>query len=161
MRIEFRRCVERAAAAIATVTAAIALLGQPAAAQSNWIGFIKTVQPDVEVLMDGQPTRAVPGMPLQKGAVVRTGPAGSLGITLRDNTLISLGPNTEFAIDDYQFEPAKGELRLWGSVSKGTLQYVSGMIAKLKYDAVRFRTHTGVVGVRGTRFVMRVDPQTP
>jgi hypothetical protein len=49
-------------------------------------------------------------------------------------------------------------LKLWATISKGTLQYVSGVIAKLKPDAVAVRTPTGVIGVRGTRFVVMVEP---
>jgi hypothetical protein len=133
------------------------LLGPSAFAQSSLIGFVKTVQTEATVVVDGTAVRAQPGMPLRTGFVVKTGSSGSLGITLQDNTLMSFGPNTEFVVDEYLYAPGKGELKLWATLTKGTLQYVSGIIAKLKPEAVQVKTPAGIIGVRGTRFLARVD----
>jgi hypothetical protein len=127
-------------------------------AQDGLIGFIKTVQGDASLLVDGKTIKAAPGMPLQAGFIIKTGPDSSLGMTFRDNTVMSIGSNSELVVDQYLYSPGKGELKLWATISKGTLQYVSGVIAKLKPDAVAVRTPTGVIGVRGTRFVVMVEP---
>lgn len=126
-------------------------------AQSSLVGFIKTVQTEATVVVDGTPTRAQPGMPLRTGFVVKTGSEGSLGVTLQDNTLLSFGPNTEFVIDEYLYAPGKGDLKLWATLTRGTMQYVSGIIAKLKPESVQVKTPAGIIGVRGTRFLARVD----
>ncbi|MFM6990123.1 MAG: FecR domain-containing protein [Rhodoferax sp.] len=139
----------------------LALAAGLASAQGSAIGYVKTLQSDATVAAGGHAAPAALGMPLPKGFVVKTSATGSMGITLRDNTLISLGPSTEFAVDDYQFEPGKGELRLWATIGKGTLQYVSGMIAKLRPEAVVVKTPTGIIGVRGTRFVVQVEGDAP
>lgn len=136
---------------------ALMLVASPAArAQDGLIGFIKTVANDAFIIVDGRSIRAQAGMPLQTGFVVKTGPTGRMGLTLRDNTLMSFGPNTEFVVDEYLYAPGKGELKLSARLVKGTLQYVSGIIAKLKPDAVAIRVPTGVVGVRGTEFLLLV-----
>jgi hypothetical protein len=127
-------------------------------AQDGLIGFIKTVQGDASLVVDGKAIKAAPGMPLQAGFIIKTGPDSSLGMTFRDNTVMSIGSNSELVVDQYLYSPGKGELRLWATISKGTLQYVSGVIAKLKPDAVAVRTPTGVIGVRGTRFLVMVEP---
>ena len=41
-------------------------------------------------------------------------------------------------------------------VDRGSLGVVSGNIAKSKRDAMRVRTPTSMLGVRGTRFVVEV-----
>ena len=133
----------------------------PAAAQSGLIGFIKTVQAEANLVVDGKSLAAQPGMPLRTGFVVKTGADGSMGVTLQDNTVLSFGPNTEFVIDEYLYAPGKGDLKLWATFTKGTLQYVSGIIAKLKPDAVQMKTPAGIIGVRGTRFLARVDEVNP
>jgi hypothetical protein len=141
----------------------VALLGLScialAAAQEGVIGYVKTAEPDAFVIVEGKEVVAEPGTPVHRGARLRTGSQGSLGIMFHDNTRISMGPQTEVAIDDYLYEPGKGQLKLGASITKGTLHYVSGVIAKLKPEAVSVKTPTGTIGVRGTRFVAKVEPE--
>ena len=136
-------------------------LAPAACAQSSLVGFVKTVLPQADVIVDGNASRISTGMPLHKGFRVRTGPQGSLGITFTDNTMVSFGPNSEFLVDEYLYAPGRDELRLDLSLLRGSMQYVSGMIAKLKPDAVAIRTPKGIIGVRGTRFAVVVDEDTP
>mgnify|MGYP001126647623 CR=1 FL=1 len=42
-------------------------------------------------------------------------------------------------------------------LDKGSLSYVSGLITKLKPEAVTVKTPTGTIGVRGTQFLVNVD----
>lgn len=121
------------------------------------IGYVKTVTGDGFVISAGKSTKAIAGSPLQVGDTLKTSANSSLGLTLKDNTLMSFGPSTEFTIDEFLFAPSKGELKLGGKIAGGTLNYVSGAIAKLKPDAVTMRTPTGTIGIRGTHFVLKVE----
>lgn len=138
---------------------ALGLVATAALADEAVIGYIKTVQGDATVLASGHSIRAEPGTPVKASDVLKTGKASSLGITLTDNTLLSIGPDTEFVVDEYLFNPAQDELKLGASLGKGSLNYVSGVIAKLKPSAVSVRTPTGTIGVRGTHFVALVVPE--
>jgi hypothetical protein len=130
-----------------------------ACAASAQVGHVKTVSGEASVVSGDQSVAAVPGTPVAVGDVIRTGPTGSLGITLQDNTMLSFGPSTTFTLDAFLFAPAKGGLQLGGSLAAGSLHYVSGAISKLKPEAVKVKTPSGVIGVRGTRFVAVVkDP---
>jgi hypothetical protein len=40
----------------------------------------------------------------------------------------------------------------------GTMQYLSGLTAKLAPDAMKVDTPTAAIGVRGTRFLVRAEP---
>jgi hypothetical protein len=137
---------------------ALCLATTAALADETVIGYIKTVQGDAMVVATGHSVKAVPGTPVKATDVLKTGKASSLGITLSDNTLLSIGPDTEFVVDEYLFNPSQDELKLGASLGKGSLNYVSGMIAKLKPSAVSVRTPTGTIGVRGTHFVALVVP---
>ena len=137
----------------------VSLFGTCAIAQDNVIGYVKTASASASVLSNGQLVPATPGMALQVGQVLKTGSPGSMGVTLKDNTTLSIGPNTELAIDDYLFAPSKGDLGLAAKLSKGSLYYISGAIAKLKPESVNIKTPTGMIGVRGTQFLAKVDPQ--
>lgn len=71
--------------------------------------------------------------------------------------MLSIGPDSELSIDNYLFEPASDQLGLVARLARGTLHFVSGIIAKLKPEAVAIETPTATIGVRGTRFVVKVD----
>lgn len=136
----------------------LALLSLAPAFAAPPAGFVKSVTGEASIESGSKTVAAQPGTPVALGDVVRTGANGSLGLTLRDNTLLSFGPSTTFTLEDFLFSPAQGDLRLSGAIATGTMLYVSGAIAKLKPDAVQLKTPTGVIGVRGTRFAV-VAPQ--
>ena len=136
---------------------AMSVAAGASSAQDAVIGYVKTVQGDAAVWVAGQATPAQPGTQVKVGNVLKTGKQGSMGVTFQDETLISLGPDTEITVDEYLFAPGKGELKLSASIAKGSLNYVSGIIAKLKPQAVNLKTPTGTIGVRGTHFVAKVE----
>jgi len=87
---------------------------------------------------------------------LRTGADGHLGVTLNDDTRVSLGPASEVRLDRFAFAPAEGQLGFVMRVVRGVAAYVSGRIAKLAPDAVRLETPAAIVGVRGTTVALRV-----
>ena len=87
---------------------------------------------------------------------VRTGPDGRIGITLKDDTRVSLGPDSEFRLDRFSYAPGEGRLALAMQFVKGVAGYISGRIAKLAPNAVKLETPAAIVGVRGTSLAIRV-----
>lgn len=136
--------------------AALALASGSASAQLA--GRVKTVNGQASIVSGGNVVAAQPGTPVSVGDVVRTGADGSVGITLKDNTMLSFGPSTTFTLESFLFAPTEGRLQLGGSIGAGSLHYVSGAIARLKPEAVKIKTPSGIIGVRGTRFVAQVAP---
>ncbi len=129
------------------------------AADGNEIGFVKTVSGDATVIDAGKPVQARVGTPIKMGNTLKTGPRGTLGVTFKDNTVMSFGPDTELAVDEYLYEPGKDNLKFGTRMSRGSLQVVSGVIAKLKPNAATMKTPTGTIGIRGTRFLVKIEPQ--
>ncbi len=123
------------------------------------IGYVKTVKGDAMVITGGQQVKAEVGTPVITGSKLKTGSNGSMGVTFKDNTVMSFGPNTELTVDEYLYAPNQGKLKLGASMAKGTLAYLSGAIAKIKPDAVSVKTPTGTIGVRGTHFVVKVEDE--
>ena len=138
---------------------AFSLVVNVSSAEDAVIGYVKTVDGDAVVLVAGKATQAEPGTPLQRGNVLKTGKPGSMGVTLKDNTVMSLGPDTELVVDEYLYSPSEGDLKLGASMSKGSLNYISGVIAKLKPEAVSLKTPAGNIGIRGTHFLVTVEAQ--
>lgn len=129
-----------------------------AAAQGAPIGYVKTVSGSAFVVTGGQEVKALVGTPVAKGSVLKTGAASSLGVSFIDSSLMSFGPNSELKVDEYLYAPAQGQLKFGSSLLRGTLNYISGVIAKLRPDAVTVNTPTGMIGVRGTQFAVKVEP---
>jgi hypothetical protein len=120
------------------------------------VGYVKTVTGQAWITTAGQRVSATPGSPVMVGSQLKTQAQASLGVTFKDNTMMSFGPDTELTVDEYLYDPAQGNLKLGTSLARGTLNYVSGVIARLKPEAVSVKTPTGIIGVRGTQFAARV-----
>ena len=94
---------------------------------------------------------------MQPADVVVTGSDGSVGILFADASLLSAGPNSVLAIDKFLFDSTTNQGAFESTLRKGTLSAVSGKIAKQSPDAMKVRTPTTVLGVRGTEFVVRAS----
>jgi hypothetical protein len=137
----------------------ILIISQPVWADEPAIGFVKTVKGEASVITAGLTVKAVVGTPVRIGSLLKTGSNASMGVTFKDNTVMAFGPDTELVVDDFLYSPNKGKLRLNANLAKGSLAYLSGAIAKIMPDAVTIKTPTGTIGVRGTHFVVRVEPE--
>jgi hypothetical protein len=128
-----------------------------ASAQEAAIGYVKTVTGEASVTTAGKVVKAEVGTPVMLGSKLKTGPKSSLGVTFKDETMMSIGADSELTVDEYLYAPAQGKLKIGSKLSKGSLNYVSGVIAKLKPDAVTVSTPSGTIGVRGTQFLVKVE----
>lgn len=142
------------AAALAIFTALAA--PSASAADDAAVGYVKNVSGAAEIIHAGQSQSMTPGAALYVDDVIATGPNGSFGITLKDDTRISAGPNTRLQMKAFTFEPAERRLSSIIEMVKGTIMYISGTIAKMAPDAAKIETPRGTIGVRGTRFLVRV-----
>jgi hypothetical protein len=75
-------------------------------------------------------------------------------VTLRDNTLLSAGPNSLFVLDKFEFDSTTNAGAISVGVRKGTLAVATGKIAKQTPESIDFHTPTSVIGVRGTEFAI-------
>ncbi len=118
--------------------------------------MVKVSKGLVSIEREGKRLVAPVGTPVLVADRVRTGADGSVGVTLRDNTLLSAGPNSLIVIDKFAFDNTTQEGNMSVGIRKGTLSVASGKIAKRTPESVDFHTPTSVLGVRGTEFVVEV-----
>ena len=139
--------------------AVLVLLGGSAAfaQQATPAGRIKIASGTAFIVRGGAQTPAQAGQVLYESDTLRTGVDGRLGVTLKDDTRVSLGPASEVRLDRFAYAPAESQMALVLRVVRGVAAYVSGRIAKLAPDAVRLETPSAIVGVRGTTLALRVD----
>jgi len=120
-------------------------------------GSVKTFKGMASIVRQGSIVSAKSGEKIFKGDILRTGADGSLGVIFKDDAVLSLGPNSELVIDDFLFSPAEGKLSFMTRMLRGTAAYLSGIIGKLAPQSIRFETPVASVGIRGTRFLVKVE----
>lgn len=130
------------------------LLVVPALASEQVIGGLRNVQPEAAVVRNGNVLPAVNGMDIFASDKLRTGHAGALGIIFKDNTRISLGPDSLMAVHKYIFQPKRSKMGMLVEVFHGTAAYISGMMAKISPESVSLQTPWAVIGARGTAFLI-------
>ena len=126
------------------------------AADETPIAQIKTAAGAVFVVRGGNRIPVKPGEPLYEKDVLQTDADGSIGITFTDNSVLSLGPSSEAALAEYSFDSSNFKGAMLTDMRKGTLSMVSGDIARSSPSAMKVRTPTAILGVRGTSFAIEV-----
>lgn len=147
-------------AAILLATFTVLASGIPVLA-GDTIGVVRLAAGESTLARGGEILPATPGTKLMKGDILATGSDGTMGIIFRDNSTLSLGPESRLSIDEFMFSPAEGKLGLLARITKGTMTYLSGLIGKLSPESARFETPTASIGIRGTHFAVKVgDPES-
>lgn len=138
------------------VVLVIAASGVVLAAGAPPIGQIKKVSGEASILRSGQRLPVHVGDMVFAADTVETGPDGAIGITFIDNTVFSTGPNSQLALDEFQFDSTNFRGSMLADMRRGTLAVVSGDVARSSPGAMKIKTPTAVLGVRGTTFAVQV-----
>jgi len=120
-------------------------------------GSLRKKTGDVLIERNGTIQKAEDGTPVYPNDTVRTGADGSVGIFFRDNSRISLGPNSRLELKKFVFEPAQGHFAMVNKLIKGIASFVSGKMTKLSPESVILETPTSTIGVRGTTYHIKVS----
>lgn len=139
-----------------TVLAVAAVAGS-AIAQPSAAGRVDRLTGTAVILRAGAQVPLKAGDTVLETDVLRTGPDGRIGVTLKDDTRLSLGPASEVRVEKFLYAPEEGKIGLALRVVRGLVAYVSGRIAKIAPDAVRLETPAAIVGVRGTTLVIQAE----
>ena len=101
-----RREAMRAARSVVILLAAMSVLAQGvAAAALGTIGTVRSSAGAAAVNRGGQDLPAIPGTKLLAGDTLTTGSDGSMGVILRDNSTLSIGPESRIVIETFLFSP--------------------------------------------------------
>ncbi|MGB7630147.1 MAG: FecR domain-containing protein [Candidatus Deferrimicrobium sp.] len=147
---------------VALVLSAFCLLARAGTAVAeDTIGVVRTASGDATVTRGEKTLPAARGLTLLVGDTLGTGRDGSLGVILRDDSSLSIGPGSRLVLRSFLFSPSEGKFDLVARITRGTMAYLSGMIGKLAPEKARFETPTATIGIRGTRFAAKVGEPSP
>ena len=122
-------------------------------------GMIKTVRGQARIERDGGSLEARVGLPVQERDRIIVQDASSVGISMSDETLLSLGRNSTMVIDKYAYDPVTRDGHVATSILKGTLRYVTGLIGRAHPQAIKVTTANATIGIRGTEFIVEVPDE--
>jgi len=125
------------------------------------VGSVNKLKGTASIIRQNQVIPAQIGEKIFIRDSLKTGPDGSLGMIFKDDTLLSIGPQSEIIISEFLFSPAEGKLSIVTRLLRGTAAYLTGIIAKLSPESVRFETPVANIGIRGTKFAVKVEDPNP
>lgn len=101
----------------------------------------------------GEPRKLGKHSALFVGDVVKTAAHAYTVIAFRDQSRVTLQPDTEFKIDAFVQAPASPERESsLFSLVRGGLRFATGLIGQRRHDSVRIKTRVATIGIRGTGF---------
>lgn len=130
------------------------------ASETGPIGIVKTVSGTTTLHRGEQTAAARVGAGVFLNDKVTTSEDGRIGISFNDSTTLSLGEGSELRIDDFIYQPAEGKVGFGIQMLSGTMTYLSGKIAAIAPEQVSVTTPSSVIGIRGTKFLLKVT-KTP
>ncbi len=120
-------------------------------------GSLRMKKGDVLIERQGNILRAQDGTSVYPSDTIRTGADGSVGIIFKDNSRISLGPNSRLDLKKFVFDPVQKKFSMINKLTKGTASFVSGKMTKLSPESVVLETPSSTIGIRGTTYHVKVN----
>jgi cell division septation protein DedD len=113
---------------------------------------IATVQAPAWVERDGRGIGARPGLVLQAGDVLRTGPRGRVHIDTPDGSIVKLGSDGTIGFNQLALRAREQDTVFEGvmNVVKGAFRFTTRLAGKANRRDVRVRVGVVTAGVRGT-----------
>ena len=98
------------------------------------------------------------GMAMQMRDRVKSQQDGRVQLLLMDQTVFTIGPNSDLVIDEFVYDPASGAGRVSANFTKGMMRYVSGRIGAQDPQGITIKARDATIGVRGTALFVMDDP---
>ncbi|MCD4675652.1 MAG: FecR family protein [Desulfobacula sp.] len=83
---------------------------------------------------------------------IKTGKRSRLQIMFKDNTIISLGSNSELKIAEYEWNSENSEGKLISEIKEGAFRIMGGLISKETPDKFKTKTPAATIGIRGSMY---------
>jgi hypothetical protein len=132
----------------------------PSSLNAAVVGRFTQVRGEVNLLKGGK----IPALPVkvqdgvEPGDVIRTKAKAKAELTMVDDSIITLAPDSRLAIADYVYNPDRRERRAVLRFFKGLVHTVVKRVLKPTEPDFLMETHTAIIGVRGTDWYTLLMP---
>ena len=137
---------------IASLLVAISISISTYATAPASVGTVIIAKGDVQLVRNNKPHALKRKEQLQKGDRIITGMKSRARLRMIDNAILTLGANTEFVINHYQYSANEKQGSARVELFKGVMRAVTGAIGKTQDRDFLLKTSAATIGVRGTDF---------
>ena len=124
---------------------------------ANEVAIVRSIE-GIVTAKDINGVRAlIKGDKIQNGMIIVTEVNSKVKLTFNDNSNLMIGQNSLINIDKFIFKPIEKEYKFNLSLEKGSASFESGKIGKLSPQSFSLKTPDGIVGIRGTKFIVKVE----
>jgi len=115
------------------------------------IGNVAALKGNADILRNNKTLKIKSGMALEIKDKIVTSSQARVQVILKDNTVVTIGPDSSFVFDAYTFgTKANSEVKM--HIDHGFFRSVSGKIGKLAPERFKVKTVSATIGIRGTDF---------
>ncbi|WP_373000629.1 FecR domain-containing protein [Sulfurimonas sp.] len=104
---------------------------------------------------DGTKVEITIGASLQEKDTILTDDKAKVQIIFTDETIVTVGKNSNFSIKEYLFEDSQEPVAKFAML-KGAMRTITGKIGKIAPDKFSVHAKTALIGIRGTNFSVLV-----
>ena len=137
-------------------------MGPVSHAQADAVGRLTLVEGRVDILRGGQlpatPVKVDDGV--QTGDVLRTKSLSKAQITFIDNSTLAIAPESRVGIEAYMFDSGQNKRNVVLQLFQGLAHAVVSKVYKSAEPDFVIKTHTAIMGIRGTEFGIRLHPNS-
>jgi hypothetical protein len=142
---------------LAPMALGIGLLLAAAGAAAQLAGEVEFSRGVGFAQMPGQVPRTLgKGLSLREGDRLTTSEGAFAVIKLEDGTRMTVRPNSELVLQQYQFKENAPDNSMLMQLVRGGFRTITGLISKGSPNAARVQTSTATIGIRGTDFDARI-----
>ncbi len=120
---------------------------------SGSIGNVASMIGDAKIVRAGGDVSLAISTPIEEKDLIVTQGRTRVQILLNDDTVITIGPNSEFGFDKFN-NSATPEVKM--SAKKGFFRAMSGKIGKIAPNRFKIKTRSATIGIRGTHFMGQI-----
>ena len=103
--------------------------------------------------------QVIGGEPIFLLDAIQSGPRSGMQIMLLDETVFTIGPESEMVVDEFVYDPQTNTGKVSAKITKGVFRFVTGRVARENPADMNVKLPSGTLGVRGTIVAGRVDGQ--
>ena len=134
------------------------LTAYPALAQAAGAASIDFAAGRVTAISASGERPLTKGAEIGNGDTIRTADGSRAQVRFSDGALVSLQPQSEFRIDNYQFSGKEdGQEKGFFSLLKGGLRTITGFIGRTHRNNYKVSTAVATIGIRGTEYTVQVQ----
>jgi len=122
---------------------------------ANDVATVTGVNGDATIQRNGTEIKIALGSVLEEKDTVITSENAKVQIIFKDETIVTIGKNSNFSISEYLFEDGVEPVVKF-SMLKGAMRTITGKIGKIAPEKFKVTAKTATIGIRGTNFTINI-----